>query len=68
MAIQSIGGQPNVIGATKTWVSKTPGGQRANGTIHFGVGVNTKYGIIGITGRKFYESHIYQDKSKGEFL
>lgn len=39
---------PNTISNRSTWKSSIPYGQRANGTVHIGVGVNSPWGAVNL--------------------
>lgn len=47
---------PNMISNRSTWKSSIPYGQRANGTVHIGVGVNSPWGAVNLWGGQNYFS------------
>lgn len=47
---------PNTISNRSTWTSSIPYGQRANGTVYIGVGVNSPWGAVNIWGGQNYFS------------
>ena len=47
---------PNTISNRSTWKSSIPYGQRANGTVHIGVGVNSPWGAVNLWGGQYYFS------------
>lgn len=47
---------PNTISNRSTWKSSIPYGQRANGTVQMGVGVNSPWGAVNLWGGQYYFS------------
>lgn len=47
---------PNTISDRKTWTSSIPYGQRANGSVLIGVGVNSPWGAVNLFGGQKYLS------------
>ena len=47
---------PNTISNRSTWKSSIPYGQRANGTVQIGVGVNSPWGAVNLWGGQYYFS------------
>lgn len=47
---------PNTISDRKTWISSIPYGQRANGSVLIGVGVNSPWGAVNLFGGQKYLS------------
>lgn len=45
---------PNTISSHVTWKSSIPKGQKANGTVRIGVGVNSPWGAVNLWGGQHY--------------
>lgn len=41
---------PNTVSAVSTWTASHPRGEYARGSVRIGVGINSKYGVIGLAG------------------
>lgn len=47
---------PNTVSSRSTWKSSIPYGEKANGTVYIGVGLNSPWGVANLWGGQHYFS------------